>query len=51
MLQPKGIVLEIMASCHGLARVDGILIGDPLEVKMFEATETILDDIENTVTN
>lgn len=50
-LQPKGLVLEIMASCHGLARVDGSLIGDPLEVKMFEATEYELDDLKNEVTN
>lgn len=34
-----------MASCHGLTRVKGELIGDPLEVKMFEATEWVL--IEN----
>jgi cation-transporting ATPase 13A2 len=25
-----------MASCHGLTRVHGSIIGDPLEVKMFE---------------
>ena len=31
-----------MASCHGLTRVKGDLIGDPLEVKMFEATGWVL---------
>lgn len=34
-----------MASCHGLTHVRGELIGDPLEVKMFEATQWVL--IEN----
>jgi cation-transporting ATPase 13A2 len=28
----------IMAACHGLALVDGALVGDPLEVKLFEAS-------------
>lgn len=37
-------MLEIMAACHGLARVNGNLIGDPLEVKMFETTKYELDD-------
>jgi len=27
-----------MASCHSLARVNEELIGDPLEIKMFEAS-------------
>lgn len=38
-----------MASCHSLARVNGHLIGDPLEVKMFEATNYELNDIESSV--
>ncbi len=32
-------MLESMSCCHGLTRVNGELIGDPLEIKMFEATE------------
>ncbi|CAD8092827.1 unnamed protein product [Paramecium sonneborni] len=48
-LQPSQLVLEIMASCHGLAKVNGNLIGDPLEVKMFEATNFELDDLNNEV--
>ncbi|CAD8214246.1 unnamed protein product [Paramecium octaurelia] len=48
-LQPTQLILEIMASCHGLARVNGQLIGDPLEVKMFEATSFELDDLHNEV--
>lgn len=36
---------EVMASCHGLAWVKGQIIGDPLEIKMFEATGwTLLED-------
>ncbi|KAM3128083.1 hypothetical protein pb186bvf_019784, partial [Paramecium bursaria] len=30
-LRPNDLFLEIMASCHGLAKVNGELIGDPLE--------------------
>ncbi|KAL4494291.1 hypothetical protein ABPG73_018810 [Tetrahymena malaccensis] len=36
---PDLILKECMASCHGVTRIKGELIGDPLEVKMFEATE------------
>ncbi|KAL4462608.1 hypothetical protein ABPG74_000438 [Tetrahymena malaccensis] len=36
---PEVILKECMASCHGITRIKGELIGDPLEVKMFEATE------------
>lgn len=32
-------VLNTMATCHSLKVVDGELIGDPLDVKMFEFTE------------
>lgn len=42
---PEVILKECMASCHGLTRVRGELIGDPLEVKMFESTQWVL--IEN----
>ncbi|EAR98775.2 E1-E2 ATPase family protein (macronuclear) [Tetrahymena thermophila SB210] len=42
---PEVVLKECMASCHGLTRINGELIGDPLEVKMFEATQWEL--IEN----
>lgn len=42
---PEVVLKECMASCHSLTRVKGELIGDPLEVKMFEATKWVL--IEN----
>jgi magnesium-transporting ATPase (P-type) len=34
-----------MASTHAITYVDGSLVGDPLDVKMFQATEWILDEI------
>ncbi|KAM9316539.1 putative cation-transporting ATPase 13A4 [Gastrophryne carolinensis] len=33
-----------MACCHSLIMVDGKLQGDPLDVKMFEATRWVLED-------
>ncbi|EGR30929.1 hypothetical protein IMG5_120940 [Ichthyophthirius multifiliis] len=41
--------LECMASCHSLTRVKGEIIGDPLEIKMFESTqwELIESNLEN----
>lgn len=37
--------IKAMACCHGLAWVKGKLVGDPLELKMFETTKWEL--IEN----
>lgn len=31
-------ILFTMATCHSLRKVDGKLVGDPLDVKMFEFT-------------
>jgi cation-transporting ATPase 13A2 len=33
-----------MSSCHGLTRVNGTIIGDPLEIKMFESTGWSLEE-------
>ncbi|KAF3479587.1 P-type ATPase [Arthroderma uncinatum] len=35
---PNTAILYTMATCHSLRMVDGELIGDPLDVKMFEFT-------------
>lgn len=35
---------EACASCTAITYVNGTLIGDPLDVKMFEATGWILDE-------
>jgi cation-transporting ATPase 13A2 len=39
--------LESVASCHSITYVNGELIGDPLDVKMFEATNWVLDEPSN----
>lgn len=46
---PYGPLLETMASCHSLTRIEGELSGDPLDLKMFlstkwELTEEISED-------
>jgi len=38
------IIIEIMASCHSLTSVNGKMIGDALDKKMFEWTGWILED-------
>jgi cation-transporting ATPase 13A3/4/5 len=30
-----------MATCHSLTLIDGELTGDPLDIKMFEATQWV----------
>ena len=37
-------MMEIMATCHGLAWVQNDMVGDPLEVKLFEATGWSLEE-------
>lgn len=37
-------MLETLASCHSLTLVNGTLIGDPLDIKMFESTGWLLED-------
>jgi hypothetical protein len=39
---------EVMASCHAITYVGNDLIGDPLEIKMFESTKWILDEKNST---
>jgi magnesium-transporting ATPase (P-type) len=36
--------LEALATCHGITYVNGILIGDPLDVKMFQEVDWVLDE-------
>eukprot|EP00002_Diphylleia_rotans_P033447 TRINITY_DN7112_c0_g1_i1.p1 TRINITY_DN7112_c0_g1~~TRINITY_DN7112_c0_g1_i1.p1 ORF type:complete len:1215 (-),score=179.41 TRINITY_DN7112_c0_g1_i1:162-3806(-) len=37
-------LLHAMATCHSLTIVDGQIIGDPLDIKMFAATKWILQE-------
>ncbi|XP_075056990.1 putative cation-transporting ATPase 13A4 [Mixophyes fleayi] len=39
-------ILEGMATCHSLIKLDGKLQGDPLDLKMFEGTGWELEDYE-----
>lgn len=41
---PKSLFLESLASCHSITYVNDELIGDPLDVKMFQATGWILEE-------
>ncbi|CAI2162186.1 8461_t:CDS:10 [Funneliformis geosporum] len=42
-------ILYAMATCHSLKLVDGKLIGDPLDLKMFEFTKWLLEEsVQNT---
>ena len=35
---PRGAFISAMATCHSLTMMEGKLNGDPLDLKMFEAT-------------
>jgi len=38
---PRGHFISAMATCHSLTWIDGELSGDPLDLKMFEATSWV----------
>ncbi|KAL8601674.1 hypothetical protein ACOMHN_033850 [Nucella lapillus] len=41
---PKGPLLEAMATCHSLTIIEGQLMGDPLDLIMFNATGWVLEE-------
>ncbi|KAM8953694.1 putative cation-transporting ATPase 13A4 [Pelodytes ibericus] len=41
---PWGPLLGALSSCHSLVTIDGILQGDPLDLKMFEGTNWVVDE-------
>ncbi|XP_063297778.1 probable cation-transporting ATPase 13A4 [Pelobates fuscus] len=41
---PWGQFFGAMTSCHSLIIVDGIMQGDPLDIKMFQATKWVIED-------
>jgi len=44
MNKSENLFLESMASCHSITYVNDDLIGDPLDVKMFQATGWVLNE-------
>lgn len=44
--QTKTLLVECLASCHSLTKVDGEIIGDPLDAEMFKSCGWILDEPE-----
>jgi len=40
-LPQRSPLLAAMAACHTLTMLNGILTGDPLDIKMFEATKWV----------
>lgn len=38
------LLVEAMASCTAITYVNGKLVGDPLDVQMFESTNWVLDE-------
>ena len=36
--------MEALSSCHSITYVNGQLIGDPLDVKMFESTKWVMEE-------
>ncbi|XP_029472775.1 probable cation-transporting ATPase 13A4 [Rhinatrema bivittatum] len=48
---PLGPLLGAMASCHSLIVLDGKLQGDPLDLKMFEATNWQMEDSDTADNN
>ena len=43
-MNKKLIMNEAMASCHSITYINGELLGDPLDIKMFECTKWDLDE-------
>ena len=50
LLDKRVLFNEAMACCHSITYINEELVGDPLDIKMFENTEWILDET-NTVSN
>lgn len=41
----KSQFVACMATCHSLTKIEGELSGDPLDLKMFEATGWVSSDL------
>lgn len=45
-ISPNQTLLHTMATCHSLRKIDGELVGDPLDLKMFEFTRWYYEEGE-----
>lgn len=45
VLPVESPIITAMATCHSLTLIDGELTGDPLDIKMFEATQWVTENI------
>jgi cation-transporting ATPase 13A2 len=44
MARDKASFLHALTTCHSLKMVDGVIVGDPLDMKMFEFTKWTLEE-------
>lgn len=45
------LLMSAMVTCHSITSIDGKLSGDPLDLKMFESTEWLLEEPETSEDN
>ena len=43
-IEPKSSLATCMATCHSLARIEGEITGDPIDLKMFQVTNWELEE-------
>jgi cation-transporting ATPase 13A3/4/5 len=46
VLPVESPIIAAMATCHSLTLIDGELTGDPLDFKMFEATQWVTENVK-----
>ncbi|XP_065172830.1 polyamine-transporting ATPase 13A3-like, partial [Atheta coriaria] len=51
ILDAQDPIVQAMATCHTLTRIDGKINGDPLDINMFECTKWILEEPGDEETN
>jgi cation-transporting ATPase 13A3/4/5 len=42
---------QVMAACHSITYIGDELVGDPLEIRMFESTKWVLDEQSDNSSN
>ncbi|KAF5301425.1 hypothetical protein FQA39_LY02154 [Lamprigera yunnana] len=43
-MDPRSLIIQAMATCHSITRIDGNLMGDPLDINMFESIKWELEE-------